>query len=213
MEGLLTRESEMSGSDQRRRHSTSGSSVAPTGSAQLPSRWRRWRSPFLGVIFVAGALLVGYFMTRPTVTTVNGVRTYSQLSADHITAPMHYAQKPPAGGDHAAMPLTCGIFDRRVSNENAVHSLEHGALWITYRPGLNVKQLAALRRLTAARDHRLLSPYPGLPAPIVATAWGKQLYSSSADSSRLDTFVKKYTEGPTTPEPGAPCRGVGHPSG
>jgi uncharacterized protein (DUF305 family) len=142
-----------------------------------------------------------------------GVRSYPNLPSNHVTGTVHYPQTPPAGGNHAPVPLTCGVYGQPVPNENAVHSLEHGALWITYRPGLPNNQLTKLVALVRGNDHRLLSPYPGLPAPIVATAWGVQLFVKSARDPRLAKFVKVYTQGPTTPEPDAACQGIGSPTG
>lgn len=167
----------------------------------------------VAVMVVAGAALIGYIATRPSATDIVGIRSYPNLPRNHVTSAVHYPQTPPAGGNHAPVPLTCGIYDQPVPNENAVHSLEHGALWVTYRPALPAAQLATLKSLVGGNDHRLLSPYPGLPAPIVATAWGKQLAVSTADDPRLTKFVSAYTQGPTTPEPGAGCQGVGTPAG
>ena len=164
-------------------------------------------------VLAAAVALIGYVATRPSTPGIAGVRSYSNLARNHVTGTVRYAQTPPTGGNHAATPLTCGIYDQPVPNENAVHSLEHGALWITYRPGLPDTQLATLKSLVAGNDHRLLSPYPSLPAPIVATAWGRQLTVDAADDPRLATFAKAYTEGPTDPERGAGCQGVGTPTG
>lgn len=171
-----------------------------------------WIAAFV-VIAVAGAAVIVYAVTRPPAADIAGVRSYPNLPRNHVSGAVSYPQTPPAGGNHNPTPLTCGIYDQPVPNENAVHSLEHGALWITYRPGLPANQLTTLKDLVRGNDHRLLSPYPGLPAPIVATAWGKQLYVDNADDPRLARFAKVYTSGPTTPEPGAACQGVGTPVG
>ena len=32
--------------------------------------------------------------------------------------------------------MNCGIYDKPVPSERAVHNLEHGAIWITYQPSL-----------------------------------------------------------------------------
>jgi hypothetical protein len=102
---------------------------------------------------------------------------------------------------------TCGIYDNPIHNEHAVHSLEHGAVWITYRPGLPADQIQRLKTL-ASDDFMLLSPYPGLPAPIVATAWNNQLQLERADDPRLPRFISRFKNNPsTTPEFGAACFG------
>lgn len=190
----------------------------PSGRRDRPGVVSRKQRPWgwiaaFAVVVVAGAAVITYAVTRPSATAIAGIRSYSGLSQNHVTGPVSYPQTPPAGGDHDATPLTCGIYDRPVRNENAVHSLEHGALWITYRPGLPTTEVNTLKALVRGNDHRLLSPYRGLPAPIVATAWGKQLYVDNVDDPRLAKFAKGYTSGPTTPEPGAACRGTGTPTG
>ena len=58
----------------------------------------------------------------------------------------------------------------------------------------------------------LLTPYPNLPKPIVASAWGLQLPLDAMDEARLSAFIGRYESGPQTPEPGAACSGgVGTP--
>lgn len=193
----------------RRPSSGPGRRPAAKGGRDRPWGW----IATLAAIALAGAALIAYAATRPSAADIAGVHSYPNLARNHVTGTVTYSQTPPAGGDHAAMPLTCGVYDRPVPNENAVHSLEHGAVWIAYRPGLPGGQLATVAALARGNDHRLLSPYPGLPAPIVATAWGKQLLVTSASDPRLAKFAKAYTQGPTTPEPGAACQGVGSPTG
>jgi hypothetical protein len=110
---------------------------------------------------------------------------------------------------------TCGLYDKPIRDENAVHSLEHGAVWITYLPNLpNLPQdeIERLRDLTESNDYVLVSPYPDLDSPVVASAWGKQLALESAEDPALERFIQVYVQGPQTPEPGAPCSGgVGRP--
>lgn len=141
-----------------------------------------------------------------------GVRSFTGLSQNHVTGTVNYPQTPPVGGDHHAVWLNCGIYSQPVKNENAVHSLEHGAVWITYRPGLAADQIGELRELVSGKPYTLLSPYEGLGSPIVASAWGKQLTVTDAADSRLTRFIRDYAQGSQTPEPGASCtNGVGQP--
>jgi hypothetical protein len=145
--------------------------------------------------------------------TIAGVKTFPE-KAEHVTTPVNYPQTPPAGGPHNPVWLNCGIYDQPVPNENAVHDLEHGAVWITYRSGLAENQVEALKKIVGDRTYVDLSPYPGLPTPIVVSAWGKQLQLQNASDPRLAKFIQAYRQGPQTQEPGAPCTGgVGTPTG
>jgi hypothetical protein len=142
------------------------------------------------------------------------VQFFSGLTAEHTTAKVTYAQVPPVGGDHSGTLLNCGIYDQPVPNENAVHSLEHGVVWVTHQPDLPETQVEKLRQMVRGHSHLLLSPYPGLPAPVVASGWGVQLRLPGADDPRLARFLKQYKQGPQTPERGAPCDGgTGNPIG
>jgi hypothetical protein len=134
-----------------------------------------------------------------------GVEVF-EPTRNHVTGGVTYEQTPPAGGDHNRVWLNCGVYDEAVPNENAVHSLEHGAVWVTYRPDLPATDVEALAE-ALPETYVILSPYPDLPAPVVASAWGRQLRLEGADDPRLAEFVRTYREGPQTPEPGAPCTG------
>ncbi len=142
-----------------------------------------------------------------------GVREFEVPSRNHTEGAINYPQTPPAGGNHNPVWQNSGFYADPVRNETAVHTMEHGAVWITYRPGLAQAQKDALRQLAQSRDCIIASPYPDLSVPVVASAWGVQLQLDSADDPRLEQFVRAYRIGPQTPEPGAACSGgVGEPS-
>lgn len=145
---------------------------------------------------------------------VDGVVLYNNLPGQHSEAPQVYPQNPPVGGIHSATWQNCGIYDQPVRSENAVHSLEHGAVWITYQPDLLADQVEQIRAVARGKPYLLVSPYPGLPKPVVASAWGVQLPLENASDPRLTLFAVRYAGGPQTPEPGATCEGgIGTPIG
>jgi hypothetical protein len=127
----------------------------------------------------------------------------------HFVGDVDYDQTPPAGGPHHDVWQNCGFYDEPVRDENAVHSLEHGAVWITYQPDLPQEQIEKLSDLAQSNRFVLVSPYPDLPAPVVASAWGKQLSLKSAEDPDLKRFVRFYSQGPQVQvEPGhSSCRG------
>lgn len=138
---------------------------------------------------------------------IDGVVTVDDLSLQHREGRVDYEQHPPVGGDHAPVWQNCGFYDSAVLSEQAVHSLEHGAVWVTFDPDLPADEVDRLRELAGDNGFLLVSPMVGLPSPVVASAWGVQLELPSADDRRLPAFVARYQQGPQTPEPGAPCSG------
>jgi hypothetical protein len=139
--------------------------------------------------------------------TVAGVQIFTGLSTKHVTGPVKYLQTPPVGGEHSPVWLNCGVYSLPVPNENAVHSLEHAAVWLTYDPTvIKGNQLTSLRKVVPS-TFTILSPYPALSAPIVASAWGVQLKVNRVDDPRIAAFIAKYSQSKSAPEPGSPCTG------
>lgn len=138
---------------------------------------------------------------------IEGVETIEVTSFNHVDTPVDYEQAPPVGGDHSPIWTNCGVYTEPLPNENTVHSLEHGAVWITYQPDIAQSEIDALTELIGDRAYVLLSPYEGQEQPIMASAWGLQLGVDSADDERLQAFLAKYIQGEQTREPGALCSG------
>jgi hypothetical protein len=135
-----------------------------------------------------------------------GTKTFTGLTRNHVDTPVEYPQTPPVGGNHNPVWQNCQYYDTSVPNERAVHSLEHGAVWITYSPDTSQADRAVLKALALTGDHILISQYEGLPSPIVASAWGKQLQLQSVNDPKLQQFIDVFQSGPQTPEPGVTCR-------
>lgn len=139
--------------------------------------------------------------------SIEGVETFSHTTT-HVEGAVEYEQTPPAGGEHNAVWLNCGVYAEQVPNENAVHSLEHGAVWVTYNPdevsGEEVAELEAQLPST----YTILSPYPGMDTPIALSAWNAQLKIDSADDERIGQFLTSYWRATSVPEPNAACTGA-----
>ncbi len=166
------------------------------------------------VVAVVGLLVTAIALTPqpPSYTVggegavIDGVETFDN-AAGHVEGAVVYPQTPPAGGEHNQMWLNCGIYEQPVPNENAVHSLEHGAIWVTYDPEIEASELDALRAKLPS-TYVVLSPFDGLPSPIVLSGWNTQLQLDAADDPRIAEFFEEYWQSQNAPEPGAPCTGA-----
>ena len=137
-----------------------------------------------------------------------GVQVVSDLSRNHVEGPVEYQQTPPVGGDHSGVWQNCQgvVYTEPIAAENAVHSLEHGAVWVAHRPDLPADQVETLAGAVQGRDYMLMSPVADLPSPVVLTAWGKQLAVDSANDPRVEEFIRVYRQR-ASQEPGATCGG------
>lgn len=136
---------------------------------------------------------------------ITGVETFKN-EAGHVQTSVTYPQIPPAGGEHNPIWLNCGVYSEMVPNENAVHALEHGAIWVTYDPTISKEELEKLRKQLPS-TFVVLSPFDGLSSPIVLSAWNAQLKLDSASDKRIPTFFEEYWQGGNAPELGSPCTG------
>ena len=159
-----------------------------------------------GAVLLAAAAGTGYCVMENR-RFASEVATATYPAAQHMAGPIPYKESPPIGGAHNVAWQSCGIYAAPIHNEHAVHSLEHGAVWITYRPDLPAADVQRLQAV-ASDDYMLLSPYPGLPAPVVVTAWNNQMQLTGVDDPRLPQFIRRFkNNATTTPEFGATCSG------
>jgi hypothetical protein len=114
---------------------------------------------------------------------------------------------------HDSVWYTCQYYDTAIRTENAVHSMEHGAVWITFDPNLPQDQRDQIKRLAEEQAYIIASPMEGLPSPVVASSWNNQIQLESANDPDLRRFIGTYKQGPDTPEPGASCTGITNPEG
>lgn len=138
---------------------------------------------------------------------IGEVRYYEGLSSEHVDEgeTVDYGMFPPAGGPHYPIWQNCGVYDQPLRSEYVVHAQEHGAVWIAYDPGLSQAQVQTLAGYYSPGDYLVVSPVEGLPAPVVASAWGSQILLEDPADPRLAEYLVEFVQGENTPEPGAPC--------
>lgn len=138
---------------------------------------------------------------------IDGVVTIRVPDNTHTESVVDYGLQPPAGGAHNQVWLNCGFYDAPSPDENIVHSLEHGAVWLAYSPDLDAAQIDVIHELARANAKVVATPYPDLPegAAVVATAWARQLTLDTVSDDRLGGFVVQYQDGSQAPEAGVTC--------
>ena len=171
------------------------------------------------LVVVFAAAVIGYAVSRPQkVSALNapyardeiaaaraipGVLFKKELAHTHVASTVKYNTSPPTGGNHSQVWADCSgtVYPNQIANENAVHPLEHGAVWITYRPGLAASSVATLAKLVTGQNYTLMSPYAGLKSAISLQAWNYQLFVNSPTDPRIKAFIKALRDNPgTTPE-------------
>ena len=176
------------------------------------SPWPKRMAVIAGVVVVLGLVTV-VLLSNPELRGVpDGTETLAVGDPAHVDGQLHEDGEVPAGGAHNEIWQNCGFYSEEVESEHAVHSLEHGAVWIAYDPNLSIAEINVIRGFASPNEKVLISPVPGQPAPIIVTAWGQQLELDGTDDARLGQFVNEFSGASSAPEPGGRCTGgIGQP--
>ena len=190
----------------------------PVTQVVAPSRpWGLIAAAVVVVLFAAA--VIGYAVSQVHQANASKISSPSQIAglktftypngAKHVTTPVSYKESPPVGGDHDPVWADCTgtVYTVDIRHENAVHALEHGAVWITYNPDTVSKtDVATLAALVKGVSHRMMSPYKGLDSPISLQSWNHQLKVTSVTDKRIKQFADFFTQNDAYyPEIGASC--------
>lgn len=149
----------------------------------------RWVSLAVVVVLLAGTAIV-VVGGRPPPPSCEPAREEpeDERSGLHVlpnAADPTYAADPPTSGPHVAGPGLRGVQAEPLRRVVQVGVLEEGKVLVQYRPdGGDPAPLLAL-----ASDQVVVAPNPGLPSPVIATAWRHRLTCSAVDPTEVASFV------------------------
>jgi hypothetical protein len=198
------------------RNAGKGGRTRPPANVVAPQRpWGLIAGAVAVVVFAAAVISYAVVQVNranadkvESIDEIAGVDTFEYSAGqDHVAESVAYTENPPVGGAHDFSWADCTgtVYDVDIRHENAVHSLEHGAVWITYDPErLSDADVETLAELVEGESGRMLSPYEGLDSPISIQAWNNQLKVDDASDKRIKQFADLMTFAADL-EPGASC--------
>lgn len=170
---------------------------------------RDWKRPVLVVggvaLLTAFVFFIAFGVASEVFGAPEGVVAVPVGEPRHVEGDIEYDGHP-AGGEHSSVWLNCGVYRQPVAEENAVHSLEHGAVWITYPLGDTTVDVERLNGY-AGRNKVIVSPVIDQATPVLVTAWANQMDASDADDPRINQFIVEFAGASSAPEPGGRCTG------
>lgn len=122
---------------------------------------------------------------------------------------VEYGSNPPTSGPHWPTWLSDGIYEKEKPDEAIVHSLEHGRIWVSYRPSIPEETKKELEKLLRNQAAIILTPRSANEKDIALAAWGRlDVFDlgegGSFDKNRILDFIKRYRyKGPEKLSPGA----------
>lgn len=166
------------------------------------------RSILVSVATICAVVLSAVAVSHQMNGWRSAIKVYDYTLRAHVENAITYQEKPAVAGAHNPQWQRCGFYVAAVNDSYAVHSMERGAVWITYRAkSLSGADVVTLEQLTVTNPFVLVSPYETQDAPVVVTAWNHQLKLPSVSDSRLMKFVKSFVKGAQAPERYLGCQG------
>ncbi len=192
-----------------------GGRTAPPVRVGQPKPWGMIAATVAVILFAGGAIGYAVYQANSkappaTAADIGEITEFEYTPGqEHVGTDVTYDESPPVGGPHDLIWADCdgAVYDQQIRSENAVHSMEHGAVWITYNPDdISGDDLSVLRGYVQDQAHIFLSPYADLPSPISLQSWNHQLFIDAVDDPRINDFIQTLRQNPAEyPEVGASC--------
>lgn len=156
------------------------------------------------VVLIGGVVVVSQIQQNPqdnegqarTAKILPGVAEFASLGAAHInpgSSHPPYNSNPPTSGWHYPQPAAWGIYDNQLADETLIHNLEHGGIWISYRPDLPEDQKAKLKEIAGRYKSKvILEPRVQNDSPIALVAWQRLLKLDTVDEAKITQFISTY---------------------
>lgn len=122
------------------------------------------------------------------------IQEFKDQGADHISDPglFTYNSNPPTSGPHYGQAPGWGFYPEPIDDESAIHALEHGGVWVSYRD-LNQEEINLLKEFASNNSQSVIvTPRPQNSSRISAASWTKLVDFENIDVEALQKFLLLY---------------------
>lgn len=110
-----------------------------------------------------------------------------------------YNSNPPTSGPHYAQPADWGVYQEPLPDEELVHNLEHGGIWISYKD-IDADTKSKLEAIGKANPGSVVvTPRPANDSKIALASWTRLMKLDSSDETKILDFIKANKN--KSPEP------------
>lgn len=122
----------------------------------------------------------------------------------HVQSKKYGGSEPPTSGEHANT-VTWGIHKEEVADVNVLHNLEHGGIYVSYRPDTPKEEIMEIEHLFSVPSSREgFSPAKAVVAPrkenegnIVLSSWNRsETFTSFNEKAMYEYYVGNFNKSP-----------------
>ncbi|MDP4001251.1 MAG: DUF3105 domain-containing protein [bacterium] len=155
------------------------------------------------VIVVLGVGVILFLTSNESAKDLPAVgEEFSILGANHINVGAEheeYNSNPPTSGSHYAQAAAWGFYDEELPDEQLIHSLEHGGIWISYKDvdDQTKEYLNFIARKNSGSV--IVTPRPENDTKISLASWGRLENLDEFDENKINNFIRSNKN--KSPEP------------
>jgi hypothetical protein len=145
---------------------------------------RRFSAKKAGYFF---GLLWSWYGNRVEEEAVGEI--FQDVGREHIplgsAPPSPYNSNPPSSGGHFRSPANWGVYGDEVNDQIFIHNLEHGGVWIAYRPEVSQEVIGALQSIVdeVGGSKIVMAPRSTNDTDIAMVAWSRVLKFDLVDGA------------------------------
>ena len=122
----------------------------------------------------------------------------SDHGREHVDSKKYGGDQPPTSGAHAN-PVSWGVYDTEVRDDQLIHNMEHGGIYISYQPSLPKEQVEKLKELLSAPfsdpqfqpSKIVLAPRVENKSPIELSSWRRSEALASYDQQKIKDYITR----------------------
>lgn len=147
------------------------------------------------VVVLVGAGVSIYYAKRAPGRDLG--QFFPDQGRDHVAlgTPFSYNSNPPTSGPHFASAEEWGVYDKEIPDQVLIHNLEHGGIWIAYKPGIDAEVAKKLEGIAKEYGRKvIMTPRQANDSDIAVAAWTQLDKFSAGEFSeeRVRDFIKAY---------------------
>lgn len=155
-----------------------------------------WTIGVLAVVGIIYLLVISAKNQKPRPGEASPIQGQEHISVGATHE--EYNSNLPTSGPHYAQPAKWGVYQSELPDEQVVHNLEHGGIWIAYKD-ISDDTKTALEEITKSGLKIIMTPRAKNDAPITLASWGRVQKFESFNRQAILDFIKANTN--KSPEP------------
>lgn len=148
-------------------------------------------------LFLVAAIIAGVQYARHRSAAGGPGEVIPNQGAQHVAigTPFDYNSNPPTSGPHFATPAEWGVYKEEIHDQILIHNLEHGGIWISYKPGIDAGLVATLEQFHHEFGRKIIvAPRAANDTDIALAAWNHldKFPATEFSEDRVRAFIKAY---------------------